>query len=154
MFVLILNIKTFHKYYVDLKGNMKFQIFTSEYFKRWKVFSVMKSNSPALVTWSGIQIFLSRISCWYLVNTWRRCSKTLSIDVLCLRAFSINVTPQSNHLGDIFSSKGDSLAMIEERVKGSVGSAIELISLGKEVQFGDSQINNMLLLYQSTLLPR
>ena len=44
--------------------------------------------------------------------------------------------------------------MIEERVKRSVGSTIELISLCKEVQFGDSQINNMLLLYQTIFLPR
>ena len=35
-----------------------------------------------------------------------------------------------------------------------MGSTIELISLCKEVQFGDSQINNMLLLYQSLFLPR
>ena len=58
------------------------------------------------------------------------------------------------YLGDIFSSKGDNMAMIEERIKRSVGSTIELISLCKEVQFGDSQINNMLLLYQSLFLPR
>ena len=35
-----------------------------------------------------------------------------------------------------------------------MGSTIELISLCKEVQFGESQINNMLLLYQSIFLPR
>ena len=35
-----------------------------------------------------------------------------------------------------------------------MGSTIELISFCKEVQFGDSQINNMLLLYQSVFLPR
>ena len=43
--------------------------------------------------------------------------------------------------------------MIEERIKRSVGSTIELISLCKEVQLGDSQINNMRLLYQSIFLP-
>ena len=45
------------------------------------------------------------------------------------------------------------MAMIEERIKRSVGSTIELISLCKEVQFGDSQINNVLSLYQSIFLP-
>ena len=58
------------------------------------------------------------------------------------------------YLGDIFSSKGDNTSMIEERIKRSVGSIIELFSLRKEVQFGDSQINKMLLLYQSIFLPR
>ena len=58
------------------------------------------------------------------------------------------------YLGYIFSSKGDNMAMTEERIKMSVGSTTELISLCKEVQFGDSQINNMLLLYQSIFLPR
>ena len=46
------------------------------------------------------------------------------------------------------------MAMTEERIKKSVGSTIKLIFLCKEVQFGDSQIDNMLLLYQSIILPR
>ena len=58
------------------------------------------------------------------------------------------------YLGDRFISKGDNTAMIEEGIKRSVGSTTELISLCKEVQFGESQINNMLLLYQSIFLPR
>ena len=66
----------------------------------------------------------------------------------------MEVKDSFRYLGDIFSSKGDNMAMIEKRMKRSVGSTIELISLCKEVQFGDSQINNMLLLYQSIFWPR
>ena len=66
----------------------------------------------------------------------------------------MEVKDSFRYLGDIFSSKGDNMAMIQERIKRSVGSTIELISLCKEVQFGDSQFNNMLLLYQSIFLPR
>ena len=58
------------------------------------------------------------------------------------------------YLGEIVSSKGDNLAMTDERIKRSVSSTIELISLHKEVQFDDSQINNMPLLYQSIFPPR
>ena len=65
----------------------------------------------------------------------------------------MEVKDSFRYLGDIFSSKGDNMAMIEERIKRSVVSTTELISLCKEVQFGDSQIN-MLLLYQSIFWPR
>ena len=44
------------------------------------------------------------------------------------------------YLRAIFSSKGDNMAMIGERIKRSVGSTIDLISLCKEVQVSDSQI--------------
>ena len=57
------------------------------------------------------------------------------------------------YLGYILSSKSNNMAMTGERIKRSVGSTIKLISLCKEVQFGDSQINNMLLLYQLIFLP-
>ena len=60
----------------------------------------------------------------------------------------MEVKDSFRYLGDIFSSKGGSMAMIEEKIKRSVGSTIELISLCKEVQFGDCQINTVLLLYQ------
>ena len=63
----------------------------------------------------------------------------------------MEVKDSFRYLGYIFSSKGDN---VSERIKRSVGSTIELISLCKEVQVGDSQINNMLLLYQSIFLPR
>ena len=67
----------------------------------------------------------------------------------------MEVKDSFRYLGDIFSSIGDNMAMTEERIKRSVGSTIELIVFfGLEVQFGDSQINNMLLLYQSIFLPR
>ena len=60
----------------------------------------------------------------------------------------MEVKDSFRYRGDIFSSKRDNMAMTEERIKRSVGSAIVLISLCKEVQFGDSQINNKLFLYQ------
>ena len=66
----------------------------------------------------------------------------------------MEVKDSFRYLGDIFSSKDDNMAMIEDGIKRSVGSTTELISLCKEVQFGDNQINNMLLLYQSIFLPR
>ena len=52
-------------------------------------------------------------------------------------------------LGDIFSSKDDSLAMIEERVNRSVGLTVKLV---RRYKFGNCQINNMLLLYQAIFL--
>ena len=56
----------------------------------------------------------------------------------------MEVKDSFRYLGDIFSSKGDNLAVIEERIKRSVGSTTELISLCKEVQFGDCQINKLI----------
>ena len=66
----------------------------------------------------------------------------------------MEVKDSFRYLGDTFSSKADNMAMTEERIKRSVGLTIEFIFLCKEVQFGDSQINNMILLYHSIFLPR
>ena len=44
--------------------------------------------------------------------------------------------------------------MIKDRVGKAVGTANEIISLCKEVNFGKNQIYNMLLLYQSIFIPR
>ena len=44
--------------------------------------------------------------------------------------------------------------MIKDRVGKAVSTTNEIISLCKEVNFGENQISNMLLLYRSIFIPR
>ena len=57
-------------------------------------------------------------------------------------------------LGDYFDEKGNNYELIKDRLSRATGSINELISLYKEAVFGRYQIENMLLLYRSVVLPR
>ena len=71
----------------------------------------------------------------------------------------INDTPikqvhVSKYLGDHFNAKGNNIDMCKERTTKAKGSTIELISLCKEVNFGERQLETMLLLYHAVFVPR
>ena len=60
----------------------------------------------------------------------------------------------SKYLGDHFNAKGNNTDMCKERTTKAKGSTIELISLCKEVNFGEQQLEIRLLLYHAVFVPR
>ena len=60
----------------------------------------------------------------------------------------------SKYLGDHFNAKGNNIDMCKERIAKAKGSTVELISLCKEVNFGERQLETMLLLYHVVSVPR
>ena len=57
------------------------------------------------------------------------------------------------YLGDIFNCHGDNSDLCKERSRRAIGTRTEIISLCKEINFGNNQISNMLLIYHSVFPP-
>ena len=64
-----------------------------------------------------------------------------------------DIVDSFGYLGDDFTSRRDYLKLCKEEAQKSFGKIIELISLCKEVNFGKTQISNMILLHHSVLVP-
>ena len=73
---------------------------------------------------------------------------------VCVKGEDLKVDTQFKYLGDVLNSSGDNSAMIKDRVRKVVGTTNEIISFCREVNFGNNQISNMLLLYRSIFIPR
>ena len=58
------------------------------------------------------------------------------------------------YFGDNFDEKRNNCELIKDRLSRATGSTNELISLCKEIVYGRYQIENMLLLYRSVILPK
>ena len=75
-------------------------------------------------------------------------------NTVCVKGEYLKVVTQFKYVGDVLNSRGDNSEMIKDRVGKAVETTNEIISLCREVNFGQNQIYNMLLLYRSIFIPR
>ena len=73
---------------------------------------------------------------------------------VCVKGEDLKLDKQFRYLGDVLNSRRDNSAMIKDRVRKALGTTNEIFSICKEVNFGNNQISNMLLLYRSIFIPR
>ena len=77
-------------------------------------------------------------------------------DTVSISGEKVEIKNSFRYLEDIFNSQGNNSDLCKDRLGRAIVTSIEKISLCKEVNFGKNQVllSNMLLLYESVILPR
>ena len=81
-------------------------------------------------------------------------SNSIGNDGLLLNGEDIKSVRKVRYLGDVFSDKGDNSELCKDRHNKGKGTITELFALNKGIKFGIKQIESLLLLYKTVLLPR
>ena len=77
---------------------------------------------------------------------------TESVPSLYVDGVKLSAVSESKHLGDVFNTKGNYLALVEERRKKGKSVTINILATCSEVIVGKHYLCSMLLLYRSVFL--